>query len=125
MRPCQLTGLKLTDVRDGRLHLDGRTPMLAAPVREKLAAWLDERARRWPATSNAHLFINWYTAVRICPVSGPWITRTLGVSAQAIREDRILDEARATGGDIRRLCDLFGLTVSGAERYARPAETNQ
>ena len=45
--------------------------------------------------------------------------QTLGVSAQAVREDRILDEALATGGDIRRLCDLFGLTVGGAERYAR------
>jgi hypothetical protein len=25
----------------------------------------------------------------------------------------------ATSGDIRRLCDLFGLTVGGAERYTR------
>lgn len=24
---------------------------------------------------------------------------------------------RATGGDLRRLCDLFGLSISGAERY--------
>jgi len=39
------------------------------------------------------------------------------MSAQAIREDRILHEAHATRGDIRRLCDLFGLSVSGAERY--------
>jgi hypothetical protein len=41
-----------------------------------------------------------------------------GTSAQAIREDRILHEALATEGDIRRLGDLFGLTVGGAERYA-------
>ena len=39
------------------------------------------------------------------------------MSAQAIREDRILDEAHTTRGDVRRLCDLFGLSVSGAERY--------
>jgi hypothetical protein len=123
VRSGQLASLNLTDVRDGRLHLDGRVIPLAAPVRERLAAWLDERARRWPATVNPHLFINWYTAVRETPVSSPWISHTLDISPQAVREDRILDEALATGGDIRRLCDLFGLTVGGAERYTRPAET--
>jgi site-specific recombinase XerC len=122
LRSGQLASLELTDIRDGRLHLDGRAIPLASPVRERLAAWLDERARRWPATVNPHLFINWYTAVRETPVSIPWISHTLGISPQAVREDRILDEALATGGDIRRLCDLFGLTVGGAERYTRPAE---
>lgn len=34
-----------------------------------------------------------------------------------MREDRIPDEAHASG-DIRRLVDLFGLTVKGAQRYA-------
>lgn len=34
-----------------------------------------------------------------------------------IREDRVLDEARATRGDVRRLCDLFGLSIKAAERY--------
>ena len=124
LRSGQLTNLKLTDVRDGRLHLDGRVIPLAGPVRERLATWLDERARRWPVTINPYLFINWYTAVRESPVSSPWITHTLGLSAQAVREDRILHEALATGGDVRRLCDLFGLSVGGAERYARPAETS-
>jgi hypothetical protein len=33
-------------------------------------------------------------------------------------EDRILDEPIASEGDIRRLCDLFGLTIAGAKRYA-------
>ncbi len=123
LRSGQLASLKLTDVRDGRLHLDGRVIPLAGPVRERLAAWLDERARRWPATVNPHLFINWYTAVRETPVSSPWISHTLGISPQAVREDRILDEALATRGDIRRLCDLFGLTVGGAERYTRDSSS--
>jgi hypothetical protein len=39
------------------------------------------------------------------------------VRAKDIRSDRILDEVRATGGDIRRICDLFGLTVADASRY--------
>ena len=46
-----------------------------------------------------------------------WITKRLGISAQAIREDRILHEAHATRGDVRRLIDLFGLSVEGAQRY--------
>jgi hypothetical protein len=41
----------------------------------------------------------------------------LGVAGQLIRRDRILDEAHATGGDVRRLIDLFGLSVEGAHRY--------
>lgn len=33
-----------------------------------------------------------------------------------MREDRILNEVQATGGDARRICDLFGLTVDGVIR---------
>jgi hypothetical protein len=36
---------------------------------------------------------------------------------RVIREDRILDEAHASAGDLRRLCDLFGLSVKAASRY--------
>jgi hypothetical protein len=46
-----------------------------------------------------------------------WITQRLGIAARAVREDRILHEAQATGGDVRRLIDLFGLSVEGAQRY--------
>jgi hypothetical protein len=116
-RSAQLRELQLTDVRDGRLHLPDRAVLLAAPVRERVVAWLDYRARRWPHTVNPHLFVNAYTAVRLGPVSHLWISQTLGISPQAVREDRILHEAIATQGDVRRLCDLFGLSVRGAERY--------
>jgi hypothetical protein len=40
------------------------------------------------------------------------------MTTQAIREDRILRELHATGGDVRRVCDLFGLSSAGAGRYA-------
>jgi hypothetical protein len=36
---------------------------------------------------------------------------------KAIREDRILHEVHASSGDIRRICGLFGLSISAAERY--------
>ena len=39
------------------------------------------------------------------------------LSVQAIREDRILDEAHASRGDTRRLTDLFGLSINAALRY--------
>lgn len=111
--------LQITDICDGQLLLDGRTIPLAAPVRERLGRWLDYRNLRWPHTANPHVFVSQHTAVRTTPVSGVWILDTLGVSPQALREDRILDELAATGGDVRRVTDLFGLTVSSAMRYVR------
>jgi hypothetical protein len=80
------------------------------------AAGHGERARRWPNTVNPHLFVNLHSAVRTGPVHAVWITNTIGISAQVIREDRILNEAITTRGDVRRLCDLFGLTIGGATR---------
>ena len=41
----------------------------------------------------------------------------MNLRPQTLREDRILDEVRATGGDVRRICELFGLSVEGALRY--------
>jgi hypothetical protein len=118
----QLRALKLTDLRDGRIYLPGRTVILADSVRQQLNRWLEERRRRWPHSANPHLFISSYTAVRTTPVSNHWITISNAVPVQAIREDRILHEALATGGDVRRLGDLFGLTVGGAERYAHTTD---
>jgi len=42
----------------------------------------------------------------------------LGISAEHIRLDRIYQEAEATGGDIRALCDLFGMSIANAARCA-------
>lgn len=39
------------------------------------------------------------------------------MNAKSIRQDRILDEAHASSGDVRLVCDLFGLSVAGAYRY--------
>jgi integrase len=117
LRAGELRNLQLTDVRDGRLHLDDRIVPLADEVRTRIAAWLDHRRERWPNTNNSHLFINQYTATRLGPISSYWLHSLLDISPQKIREDRILNEAQATGGDARRVCDLFGLTVGGAVRY--------
>lgn len=39
------------------------------------------------------------------------------MAPSALRADRIIDEVIATGGDVRRLSDLFGLSVSAAIHY--------
>jgi hypothetical protein len=119
LRSGQLRRLCLTDLRDGRLHLDGRIIVLAEPVRTRLAAWLDHRASRWPNTTNPHLFVHYRSATRAEPVGLRWVRLTIGagLTATAIREDRILNEAHASGGDARRLADLFGLSIQATTRY--------
>ena len=122
LRLAELRTLQLTDVRDGHVHLPGRTLPLAAPVRSRIADYLDLRNRRWPNTVNPHLFINMITAISAGPVGPRWVRLTLGMAPHAIRQDRILHEAIATGGDVRRLCDFFGITVAAALHYTTTLE---
>jgi len=117
LRSQEIRPLKLTDLRDGRLYLPDRTIPLAEPVKTRLAAWLDYRNQRWPNTANPHLFVHYRTATGTGPVGGRWVGLTLGMSPDALRRDRILDEAEATSGDVRRLSDLFGITVKTALHY--------
>jgi hypothetical protein len=98
---------------------------LAKPVRDRIAAWLDYRNRRWPGTANPHLFISYKSATRTGPVATGWISNQLGIAPQTIRQDRILDEAFATRGDMRQVIDLFGLSAAGAQRYTTIATRAQ
>jgi hypothetical protein len=118
----QVRNLRLTDIIDGRLDIDGRSIPLAGPVKVRLTAWLDHRARRWPHSRNEHLFVTQFTAGRLVApsISFPWHKTRL--SPRALREDRILAEAHASGGDVRRLCDLFGIAVETALRYTTTLE---
>ena len=118
LRPLELRELRLIDVRDGRLQLAGRGLLLAEPVTTRLAAYLDYRHRRWPNSTNAHFFIHNLNAGGTNPVGRYWVNDHLGMFAQAIRQDRIVDEAHATGGDLRRICDFFGVVIGTAEHYA-------
>ena len=113
----QVRNLRLTDISDGQLVLGNRDIPLAAPVRTRLTAWLDHRNRTWPSSANPHLLINRRTAPRLVPVGPQFPWQGVMMRPQALREDRILHEIHATGGDIRRICDLFGLSVEGATRY--------
>ena len=117
VRVWQLCQARLTDVRDGRFFVGEQVILLAPLVRDRLNAYLAGRAARWPDTANPYLFMNYRSAYTNAAVTPWWIRRRLGMSGQAIRQDRILDEAHATSGDLRRLCDLFGLSVAGAHHY--------
>lgn len=126
LRLQQLQRLRLTDVCDGRLAIDGRSIPLAAPVRDRLATYLTLRNTRWPESVNNHLFINSRTHRRDDPAGVRWFRLTIGpgLTARQLREDRILSEADATGGDIRALTDLFGLSINASTRYISRLETD-
>ena len=118
IRLGQLAGMQLTDIRGGRLHLDDRVVLLAGPVRDRVDAYLSYRAATWPASINAHLFIHARSWKTTRPVTSAWIGQQLAISAEHIRLDRIYQEVEATGGDIRALCDLFGMSIANAARWA-------
>jgi len=121
---AQLQQLRCTDIRDGRIHLEDRAIVLAAPVQQRVRTWIDHRTRQWPDTTNPYLFIHFRTAKRTEPVGNRWIKLTLNIpgNVRALRQDRILHEAHATGGDTRRLCDLFGLSIQAATRYTNTVD---
>lgn len=122
LRTAQVQHIQLTDIIDGRLHMpDGRTIPLAGPVRVRLSAWLDHRARRWPETKNPYLLVTQQTAPRLARPGRNFPWKKAGVTAQALRTDRILYEVEQTGGDLRRICDLFGISIETALHYAGPA----
>ncbi|MGC9668461.1 integrase [Planosporangium sp. 12N6] len=89
-----------------------------------LADWLAYRMRRWPNTANGHLLLSRETALRLGPVTHPWINRILrGLPAtlERLRIDRQLDEALTSGGDPLQVAEVFGVCEQTAVRYAAAA----
>ncbi|MGD9795864.1 MAG: hypothetical protein AB7V43_20550 [Acidimicrobiia bacterium] len=122
VRGNDLRAALTTDIRDGRLHIGEHTVPLAEPVRDCVAAYLDYRNQTWPNTINPHLFINRRSATHTRAVNQNWFRDTLGMAPDAVRRDRILDEALATGGDLRQLTDMFNVHVATAYRYTQIAD---
>ncbi len=92
------------------------------PCKSASQPGLNYRNTRWPASVNPYLFLNATNAIRATAPGVRWLDLTLGIPTQALREDRILHEVQATNGDVRRVCDLFGLSMGGAARYADTLE---
>ncbi|HEU5418600.1 MAG TPA: hypothetical protein VFV41_13005 [Streptosporangiaceae bacterium] len=118
LRPSEVMELKLTDVRDGRLHLGDRTILMADHVKARMSDYLTYRSQRWPASLSQHYFLTCLTAPGTGPVSRHWIKDRVGMPPSAVRRGRIADETIATAGDLRRVSDFFGVTITTAEHYA-------
>lgn len=112
---------RLTIRRDGgprRIFLDELTHTLAR-------AWLRERHRRWPVTTNPHLLVSQQTTA---DETDPPISRLvinlifedLGIRPSKLRQDRILDEARHTADPVH-LMRVFGIGDATAMRYVYTA----
>ncbi|MER7694210.1 hypothetical protein [Streptomyces sp. NPDC097610] len=115
--PHQARALPLTaiDFTCGRLSLDDVDHPLDDFTRQAAANYTRLRHERWPRTRNPHLFISSQTAHTRTPVTIGWmqpLLRGLPVTAQRLREDRILEEAAVTGADPQHLCAVFNITPS-------------
>ena len=119
---ADLLALKLDDIDlDAAVMTvrDARRPLDRLLV-DTIVAWLVERRRRWPASANPHLLVTFKSAYGLGPASTGYITKIfkpLPTTAAGLRADRLLDEARASGGDAIRLVRLFGLSAETAVRY--------
>ncbi|MFD6115556.1 site-specific integrase [Streptomyces yangpuensis] len=130
--PGQLAHLRQTDLdrSKGQLRLRRAGRMdhviyLDAFTLRLTTAWELQRHRRWPDSSNPHLFVTRNTAV---DDSGPPISagvvqslfQRVGLPASRLRVDRIVDEARHSADPVR-LMELFGLSNLSATRYVLSA----
>jgi hypothetical protein len=112
------------DPRSSRLLLPGRPRPLDDLTARLLRAWLQDRRARWPGTANPHLLINTQTALGTGPVSRTWVNTALrghAATIEALRVDRQLEEALASGADPLHLASTFGLDPGTAVRYASSA----
>ena len=125
-RSSAIRALLLSDADPAtrRLSLSGRGRPLDDLTDCLLRAWLEDRRTRWPGTANPHLLINTQTALGAGPASRTWVNTTLrghAATIEALRVDRQLDEALATGADPLHLAATFGLDPGTAVRYASSA----
>jgi hypothetical protein len=133
LRSHQVRSLTLDqlDLANQRINLGTVRRRLDPFTAAALAAYLDYRHQRWPDTGNQHLLLTRRTAHERGPVSAYWLTRLfdgLPATAARLREDRILEEARAAGGDQLHIAAIFGLSAKPALRYAKtvwPEPTEQ
>ena len=132
LRPKQVRLLRLEhlDLPTHRLDIGGATRTMDPFTTNAISGYLTYRHNRWPRTSNPHLLVTRRTAHDQAAVSEYWLTsllRHLPVTLRQLREDRILEEARATEADPLHLSAMFGLGAQAGLRYthAVDAETTQ
>jgi hypothetical protein len=126
--PGQIRHLRLDQVDLPGRRLDpGR---LDRPLDEFTAdavrGYLGFRNRRWPATTCPYLLVTRKTAHTGQPVSVFWMNRLfrgLPVTAEQLRDDRIIEEALTGRADPLHLAAVFGFGPRAGLRYAQAAST--
>jgi integrase len=127
----ELTRLRLAelDLARGTLtvhRVNGQRLVYLDKLTHRLAtAWLQERRRRWPVTTNPHLLVSRQTAemntgqaISTMLISN--VFRPLGLTPSALRQDRILDEACRTADPVH-LMRVFDIGVKTAVHYVYTA----
>jgi site-specific recombinase XerD len=113
------------DLPNHRITLAGHTQRLSELTRHALRTWLEHRRTVWPHSPNRHVLISARTAIATTPVSNVYLQkhiRSLGVTTDRLRQDRILHEALTVGADPLHLSLVFNLSLSTASRYADIAQ---
>lgn len=94
--------LDQVDLAGCRLNPENLNRPLNEYTAEAITDYLDYRRGRWPNSTNPHLLISRNTATTTRAVGTFWmdkLIRPLPVGLDRLRQDRILEEALATGAD--------------------------
>ncbi|MFJ9460803.1 hypothetical protein ACIRST_37760 [Kitasatospora sp. NPDC101447] len=134
--PHQVAHLRLADLNRSTARQRVRRPRrldhvlyLDSLLMNLTTAWIRERHQRWPDSTNPYLIVSRQPAI---DTTGPVISagvlqkpfRTVRLTAQSLRTDRILDEARHSADPVR-LMRLFGLANITATRYVFAAHPDK
>jgi hypothetical protein len=106
---------------DRRLHVGEQSRLIDELTFGALRDYLAYRQARWPRTTNPYLLVNQQTAHHDGPTGRWWVrkaARLRGTNLEALRCDRILEEAMAHGfRDPLHVAAMFGLHPDTAQRY--------
>lgn len=121
--PKQVRHLLLDDIDlpNRQFRFGGASRPLDPFTAAAIIDYLTYRRERWPHTSNPHLLVSPISANDHAPVCHPWIAKrfqALPVTPTQLRQDRILEEARATHADPLHLTAMFGFSAETGLRYA-------
>jgi len=124
--PGQIRHLRMDqiDLSCRRLDLGGLDRPLDEFTASTICGYLDFRGQRWPATTSPYLLVTRKTAHTGQPVSVFWMNRLfrgLPVTAEQLRDDRIVEEALAGRADPLHLAAVFGFGPRTGLRYAQAA----
>ncbi|MFF5030331.1 hypothetical protein ACFY2J_39890 [Streptomyces collinus] len=113
--------LEQVDLAGRRLDPECLNRPLDDYTAEAITNYLDYRHRRWPKSTNPHLLISRNTATTTAAVGTFWmdkLVKPLPVGLDRLRQDRILEEALASGADPLHLAHVFSLGAKASLRYA-------